>query len=104
MPPAKKQPQDHRAKVDGKTFTWTSDEGVDIEIPLRIKVKVLRSMSDTNLDVNGMFAMLEALIPGQADAVDELDVNDLTDMFQAWQSAYNDRTGATLGEPSGSST
>ena len=103
MPAPKKTPQDHRGKVAGKVFTWTTEDGDTIDIPLRIKVKVLRSMSSKDLDVDGMFAMLEALIPGQAEAIDELDVNDLTNMFTAWQSAYNAQTGATLGESSASS-
>ena len=100
----KKQPQDHRGKVEGKTFTWTTEDGDRVTIPLRIKLKLLRAMSDVDLDAKGMFVFLEALIPDQAAVLDEMDVNDFQAMFKDWQAAYNAAQGADLGESSGSSS
>lgn len=102
--PTKTTPAGREYEVDGKTFTWhpldDNDETgnlPDISIPLRIKLKLVRQMAG-ELDNDSMFAMLEALIPGQADTLDEMDVNDFQHMFAAWQTEYNQLTGATPGE------
>lgn len=100
---ARKPPQDHRARVDGKMFVWTTEDGAKLTIPLRIKMRVLRKVGDGNLDADGMFLMLEALVPDQVDVMDDMDVNDFTAAFGAWQAAYNQQNGATPGEASGSS-
>lgn len=101
--PEKKTKADKPYRIDGKKFVWTTDEGDTVTIPLRIKLKLIRSMAGRDLDAASMFDMLEALIPGQADTLDEMDVNDFQAMFKAWQTEYNALTGATLGESSGSS-
>jgi len=75
-----------------------------LTIPLRIRMKVLRSMNDDNLDAAGMFAMIEAIAPDQAEIIDEMDVNSFMAAFSEWQWTYNNRTGASLGESSDSST
>lgn len=104
MPAATKKPQDRKGKVASKTFTWETEDGDTVTIPLRIKLKVIRSLgSSTDLDAETMFSMLDAIIPDQADKLDEMDVNDFTAMFSAWQEAYNNATGAQLGESSSSS-
>lgn len=96
-------------KVDGKMFVWTpeGDDGqpvdAQVRIPLRIKLKVIRALAGRPLDNEVMFEMLEALIPEQADVLDEMDVNDFQAMFTAWQSEYNTVSGASLGESSSSS-
>ena len=101
MPPAVKKPLDHRSKV----FTWTTEDGVNIEIPLRIKMRVLRSIGvGRDLDAGAMFDMLDAIMPGQSDVLDDMDVADFQACFTAWQTAYQGQTGATLGESSDSST
>lgn len=100
----KKQPQDNRAKVEDKTFTWTTEDGDEVTIPLRIKLKLIRAMADNDLDAAGMFVFLEALIPDQSEVLDEMDVNDFQSMFKAWQDTYNGLQGADLGESSSSST
>lgn len=97
--PEKKTKADKPYKIDGKTFTWTTDEGDAIEIPMRIKLKVLRSLSARDVDdVGTMFDMLEAIIPNQADKLDEQDVNDFIAMFRTWQAEYTALNGATPGE------
>jgi len=115
MPPVPRKPQDRLAKaappapdprgrVTGKVFVWTSEDGVVIEIPLRITMRVLRSIgAGTDLDAGSMFDMLDAIMPGQSDVLDDLDVLEFQTMFSAWQSAYNAQTGASLGESSASS-
>lgn len=96
--PAKKTKAGQQYRVDGKRFVWTTEDGAEVVIPLRIKLKVVRQMAGRDLDNAAMFDMLEALIPDQADALDEMDVNDFQAMFVAWQSEYNAVTGATPGE------
>lgn len=91
-------------KIDGKKFVWTTEDGDTVTIPLRIKLKVLRSLSDMDADnVATMFALLEQVAPNQADVLDELDVNEFQRCFAAWQREYNSLNGATLGESSSSS-
>jgi hypothetical protein len=109
--PTKTTPDGRTYEVEGKKFTWhpldDNDEPgnlPDITIPLRVKLKVARHLpAGDTLDVDSMFAMLESLIPHQADALDEMEiVSDFTPMFQAWQTEYNALSGASLGEASGS--
>lgn len=103
--PTKETATGRKYEVDGKRFVWhpLDDEGdagnlPDVTIPLRIKLKVIRSMSEDNLDASAMFRMLEALIPDQGETLDEMDVNDFVAMFTTWQAEYNSVTGATPGE------
>lgn len=88
-----------RYRVVENTFVWTTDEGVSIRLPLKLKMKVIRALADKDLDnVSTMFDMIDAIAPGQNDALDDQDVNDFTAMFTQWQKVYNDRAGASLGE------
>jgi hypothetical protein len=85
--------------VDGKQLVWTTEDGTEVAIPLRIKLKVLRSMAHEDLEnVATMFALIEQIVPGQADTLDEMDVNDFTAMFNAWNDEYAALSGASLGE------
>lgn len=92
--------------VTGKKFIWhpLDDDGntgnlSDVEIPMRLKLKVLRSMAGEDVDnVATMFRLLEQLVPNHADTLDEMDVNDFTQMFSTWQDEYNALNGATPGE------
>lgn len=95
--------------VDGKKFIWQplDDDDVrgnlpDVTIPLRIKLGVIRPMAERDLGPAAMFDILEKLIPGQASALDEMDLNDFMAMFTAWQTEYEGLSGASLGESSGS--
>lgn len=85
-------------EVDGKTFTWHTEDGGDVTLPMRIKLKVIRAMGDRDLDTNAMFDILEAIAPGQGDVLDEMDLNEFTRMFTAWQAEYQQLSGASLGE------
>lgn len=97
MPPKKKAEKRHR--VDGRTFVWTAEDGTEVKIPLRVEVAVLRSMGDRDLDVSGQYDLLEAVAPGQAATFDKMDIGtDFTPMFEAWQAAYRDLSGASPGE------
>ena len=102
--PTKKNDAGRKYEVNGKKFIWhplDDDDRTgnlpDVEIPLRIKLRTIREASG-ELDAAAMFRLLEALIPNQADALDEMDVNDFQDMFVTWQKEYNALTGATPGE------
>lgn len=89
--------------VDGKAVTWPTEDGSEVRIPLRLKLKVLRALADREMNASAMFAMLEQIIPEQADALDEMDLHEFEDMFGTWQAEYQLLTGASLGESSGSS-
>lgn len=103
--PTKKTAAGREYEVDGKKFIWhpldENDEAgnlPDVRIPLRVKLGLIRQMSGVDLDNAAMFQMLDSLAPGQADTLDEMDVNDFQAMFVAWQAEYNTVTGATPGE------
>jgi hypothetical protein len=102
--PSKKSKTGQQYTIDGKTFVWTSTEAeVEVKIPMRIKLKTLRAFSGRNLDdFETMFDLLDAVAPGQAEALDEMDLNEFQVMFDAWQTEYNALSGATLGEASSS--
>lgn len=92
-------------KVTGKKFIWQPLDDNDergnleaVEIPMRIKLKVVRDLTDRDLNAAAMFEILERLIPEQSDALDEMDLNDFQAMFTAWQEEYQALSGATLGE------
>ena len=108
-------PQDHKPKratkakrqyeVAGRKFTWHPlqfpDEAPlpDIVIPLRLKMKVVNKVGgDRDLDTDAMSEILEQMIPGQTEVLDEMDANDFAAMFTAWQEEYQKLSGATLGE------
>lgn len=99
-------------EIEGRRFIWHADVDLEagetpfnIQIPLRMKLRALRPLVRQDLnDVHGMFELLEAIIPDQAEQLDELDVNDLIQMFETWNSEYNALNGASLGEPSRSSS
>lgn len=103
--PTKTTKNGREYEVTGKKFVWhpldDNDEAgnlPDVVIPLRIKLRTLRRFSGEELDNAVMFEMLEALIPDQADTLDEMDVNDFQIMFATWQREYNTLAGATPGE------
>lgn len=104
--PTKKTDAGREYEIDGKKFIWhpldENDEAgnlPDVVIPLRVKLGTIRAMSGREMDAAAMFAILEKLIPSQAEALDEMDiVTDFQPMFTAWQSEYNALTGATPGE------
>ena len=84
--------------INGKTFTWTTDDGDTVTIPMRLKLGVLRRMAGEELDASTMFKIIDSIAPGQGDTLDEQDVNDFTNMFTTWQREYNALQGATPGE------
>lgn len=97
--PEKKTDSDKRYSIDGRTFTWTTEDGSEVKIPMRVKLKVIRQMAGRDLDAEAMFDMLDKIAPGQESVLDEMDiVTDFQPMFEAWQSEYNALTGASLGE------
>lgn len=92
-------------EVTGKVFIWHPLDDDDergnleaVEIPLRIKLKTIRDLAGKDLDASTMFEILERIIPNQADALDEMDLNDFQACFTAWQLEYEKLQGATPGE------
>lgn len=104
--PTKTTKADQPYRVTGKVFVWDPLDDDDargnlpsVTIPMRIKLKVIRQLAGQDLDnVATMFDILEQLIPGQTDRIDDMDVNDFTAMFTAWNTEYQSLSGATLGE------
>lgn len=93
---------------NGRRLVWRpeDDDGeqgeVTVTIPLRLKLGVVLDVADLEQTAAGMATLLERVIPGQMDAVRDMDVNDFQDMFGTWQAEYNALNGASLGEPSAS--
>jgi hypothetical protein len=103
MPTKKKNGKPY--EINGKVFVWhpldDDDERgnlADVRIPMRVKLKTIRTLADRELDASSMFEILERLIPDQADNLDEMDLNDFQEMFSAWQEEYQKLSGASLGE------
>ena len=67
-------------------------------------MKTLLEMNDLILDAAGMFAMITAIAPDQADLINEMDSNDFTAAFNAWNAEYSGSEDASLGESEGSSS
>lgn len=103
--PKKKTPTGVEYEVTGKKFTWHPEDDSGkrgalepVVIPMRVKLKTIRLIADRELDVAAMFAILESLVPDQAGALDEMDLNDFQACFTAWQEEYTALAGATPGE------
>jgi hypothetical protein len=97
-------------EVTGKKFHWFPLDDDDkpaekpIIIPMRLKLgTVLEIGADQELTARTMRDMLESLIPGQMELLNEMDLNDFQAMFTTWQFEYELLSGATLGESAGSS-
>ncbi len=103
IPKNAKKPTDRRSSIKGKVFTWQTEDGDTLTIPLRVKMKTLLELADLNLDAEGMYRTIEAIAPDQTDLIDEMDSNDFTAAFQAWQVAYTGGEDESLGESSSSS-
>lgn len=95
--------------IDGRSLVWhpEDDDGAqgnlpDVRVPLRIKMGLVLKFADRDMDNSVMAEMVRAIVPNQAEAIDEMDVNDFQDMFTTWQAEYNSLTGGSLGESSGS--
>lgn len=103
--PSKQTKAKQPYRIDGRKLYWQpeDDDGVrgnlpEVAIPMRIKLGVLRDFDDQDMSPGVMFRILEKIIPGQADAIDDMDLNDFMAMFRAWQAEYNLLNGASLGE------
>lgn len=95
-----------RYTVDDKSFVWHSTDGVDVNIPLKIKTKTLRAMRGVQGDEFDIaFGLIDSLLDDQGrEAVDEMDALETADMVQKFQEEWLARKGASLGESRGSST
>jgi hypothetical protein len=97
--PEKTTEDGRKYTIDGRMFTWTTEDGSEVKIPMRVKLKVIRQMTDRDMDAAAMFDILEQVAPGQGEVLDEMDiVTDFEPMFSTWQDEYNALTGASLGE------
>lgn len=98
--------------IDGRRLTWTANyvdpdddfPRFEVTLPLRMKVgTVIDAGAAIDMNAEAMMSFIEKLIPGQAEKVREMDLNDFQDMFETWQLEYSTLTGASLGESGGSS-
>lgn len=96
--------------VDGRYFIWHPEvwDGEpalpDVRIPLRMKLgRLLDIAEDGNIRGRGNErAVILSIIPQVEPVLADMDVLDFQDMFQTWLSTYNQLSGASLGEASGS--
>ena len=108
--PKKKSASGRDYKIDGKRLTWTptpdedGDPLPDVVLPLRLKWKLVRSLVGREQDVTVAVEFVSAVAPTQAEVLDEMDINDIMEMFTTWQAEYHSLQGASLGESSGSSS
>jgi hypothetical protein len=106
MPAPKKaaQPQDHRkpkAERENELFEWEFN-GDSFTLPpgAKLKAGVLRRASKQSNEVGQVFAILEEIAAPEALAIiDEMPLDELGEMFLAWQN----HSGASLGESRSSS-
>lgn len=97
--PAKKP----KHMVVGETFYAQTDDG-ELRIPLRFKTKLVRAISQTDDELDQLFALLEGLgDQGTADALDELDIFETTEIAEKYFQAWQEKNQARLGEAQRSS-
>ena len=99
-----------RYTIDGRKFSWyplNDDDQPSVEpitIPLRMKLSTVLDLNATqDMDVTVMRELIKRIIPGQDEAVVEMDLLDFQAMFTTWQAEYQLLSGVTLGESSSSS-
>lgn len=84
--------------VAGDTFYAQTDDG-ERRIPLRFKTKLMRAINAADSEVDQLFALLSGLgDQATADALDELDIFDATDLAAAYFQAWQEKNEARLGE------
>lgn len=97
--PAPKKPQDRqrpKAERENESFEWEHD-GQTITLPpaKKIKAGVIRRASKQASEVGQIFAIFEEIVDADTLAVmDDMELDELGDMFMAWQ----EHGGASLGE------
>lgn len=90
--------------VAGSTFFAQTDDG-ELKIPLRFKTKLVRLIRDMPGDeLDQLFALLDGLGDQEtADALDELDIFETTEIAEAYFQAWQEKNEARLGESQRSS-
>ncbi len=92
--PAKKP----RFFVAGDAFFAQTDDG-ELKIPLRFKTKLLRSIRDAGDELDQLFALLDGLgDAATAEALDELDIFETTEIATTYFQAWQEKNEARLGE------
>jgi hypothetical protein len=95
----------------GKLVVWqpasTTDDGEplpELRLSTAVKVKHLRKMKmSENPSVDEVCDFLSALFPRQAVILDELEVDEIGDLFNTWSEEFSGRQGVSLGEAQPSS-
>lgn len=79
-------------------YSYQTEDGIDIVLPLKFKTKILRQAASLD-EVEFMFYMLDN-VADEANVllIDEMDVVDFGKMFKGWQAAWQARAEATSGE------
>lgn len=97
----------HSYRVKGRAVIYRPEpwpgepEPADITLSLRVKVKrlaALQSVADDSQDA--VLDLLSQLFPAQAAQLDELDSEELAELFTVWSDAFAARQGVPLGEVS----
>lgn len=92
--PAKKP----KYMVVGDAFYAQTDDG-ELRVPLRFKTKLVRSIRDLEDELDQLFALLEGLgDKSTAEALDELDIFETTEIAEKYFQAWQEKNEARLGE------
>ena len=101
-----KQPQDHKKKTaverEHNDFVWERN-GHRVVLPPAAKIKagVIRRASKLDGDVQQIFSVMEEIAdPDSLAVMDDLTLDELGELFLAWQN----HGGTSVGESQGSST
>jgi len=98
----------HDYVVDGKALVWTPtvfDESEptlpDVRIPFRVKLSLAR---DVDLDDLGgaekISEFFDKIAPAAAPVLQEMDLMEIVQLFEAWNKHYSEFNGISLGEAS----
>lgn len=90
--------------VAGDRFYAQTDDG-ELQVPLRFKTKLVRAIRDLDDELDQLFALLEGLgDKSTAEALDELDIFETTEIAEKYFQAWQEKNEARLGEAQRSST
>lgn len=84
--------------VVGETFTAQTGDG-ELRIPLRFKTKLVRVIRDLEDELDQLFGLLNGLgDEATAEALDELDIFETTEIAEKYFQAWQEKNEARLGE------
>ena len=89
-----------RFTIDGRTFTWTTEDDEKVTVPLRVPMDLVLEFAEVAMGDAERFSFLSQVAPDAEPTLRKMDRNDFNAMYSAWLLAYYD--GAKPGESSAS--